>query len=160
MATAQDPLSSMLPSLYASGLIGACLEGRVPVALGSVHDLARGCGWMVARAAGALAASGRSRELLGLVLLLARTDQDLACYTGSPASSPGDPHPSSTAVWLVDQEAAGHHDLVDAVMTKFLSVDLPGRAVVLAQVTAYLLLLIDGPGAKATLRSHIDDSGH
>jgi len=159
MAASQDPLSSMSPSLYAAGLISACLDGRVTVALGSVHDLARGCGWMVARAAGALAASGRPRELLGLVLLLARTDQDLAGYTSSPASPPGEPHPSSTAVWLVEQEAAGHHDLVDAVMTRYLSVDLPGRAVVLAQVTAYLLLLIDGPGAEATLRSHID-AGH
>lgn len=157
MATAQDPLAAMSPSLYAAGLISACLDGRVPVALGSVQDLARGCGWMLARAAGALATSGRPRELLGLVLLLARTDQDLAGYTSSPGSPPGEPHPTSTAAWLVDQEAAGHHDLVDAVMTKYLSPDLPGRTVVLAQVTAYLLLLIDGPGARATLRSHIDD---
>lgn len=157
MATAQDPLSSMSPSLYAAGLVGACLDGRVPLALGSVYDLARGCGWMVARAAGALAASGRPRELLGLVLLLACTDQDFAGYTISPASPPGEPHPSSTAVWLVEQEAAGHHDRVDAVMTKYLSPDLPRRTVVLAQVTAYLLLLIDGPGARGTLCSHIDD---
>jgi hypothetical protein len=107
---------------------------------------------MVARAAGTLPASARPRELLGVVLVLTRVDQDLAGYTRAPASPPGEPHPAATAVWLVEQEAAGRHDLVDAVMATFLSVDLPGRAVVLAQVAAYLLVFVDGPGAHATLR--------
>ena len=83
-----------------------------------------------------------------------------AGYTVAPASPPGEPHPAATAVWLVEQEAAGAHELVDVVMTTYLSVDLPGRAVVLAQVTAYLLRLADGPGAHATLRSHTTDRKH
>ncbi len=83
-----------------------------------------------------------------------------AGYTVAPASSPGEPHPSTTAVWLVEQEAAGRHELVDAVMTNYLSVDLPARAVVLAQVTGHLLRLVDGPGAYATLRSHTARDNH
>jgi hypothetical protein len=40
-------------------------------------------------------------------------------------------------------------------MTPFLSVDLSGRAVVLAQATAHLLRqLVDGAGAHAALRAH------
>ena len=157
---AQEPLSPTSPSLLASWLIGACLDRTVPVAHGTVHQLARACGWMVALAAGTLAATGRPRELLGAVLILARADQDRAGYTVAPASPPGEPHPSSTAVWLVEQEAAGHHDLVDAVMTTYLSVDLPGRAIVLAQVTGHLLRLWDGPGAHATLLSHTANGSH
>jgi hypothetical protein len=160
MATAKEPLSPSSPSLCASGLIGACLDGKVPVARGTVYQLARACAWILARAAGALATSGRPREALGAVLLLARADQDRAGYTVAPASPPGEPHPAATAVWLVEQEAAGAHELVDVVMTTYLSVDLPGRAVVLAQVTAYLLRLADGPGAHATLRSHTTDRKH
>jgi len=152
MSTTPEPVSPNSSGVYASGLIRACLDGQVPVACGSVNDVARACGWMVARAAGTLAASPRPRELLDLVLLLTRVDQDLAGYTRAPASPPGEPHPAATAVWLVEQEAAGRHDLVDAVMGTFLSVDLPGRAVVLAQVAAYLLVFMDGPGAHATLR--------
>src|ERR1035437_425479 len=139
--SAQEPVCPNAPALSASRLIGACLDGKVPVARGSTHDVARACGWMVARAAGTLGASQWPRELLGAALIMARADQDRGGYTRAPASPPGEPHPSSTAVWLVEQEAAGHYDLVDAVMTKFLSVDVPGRAVVLAQVTAHLLRL-------------------
>ena len=139
-------------SVYGSVLVHACLDGAVPVVCGSVHDVARACGWMLARSAGALVASGRPTELLGVVLVLARADQDRAGYTRAPASPPGEPHPSATVIWLVGQEAAGHHDLVDQVMTEFLSVDLPGRAVLLAQVTAHMLRFADGPGAHATLR--------
>jgi len=157
---AQEPMCPTSPTLSASRLISACLDGKVPVAHGSTHDVARACGWMVARAAATLGASQRPRELLGAVLVLARADQDRAGYTRAPASPPGEPHPSSTAVWLVEQEAAGHHDLVDAVLTQFLSVDLPGRAVVLAQVTAHLLRLVDGQGAHATLRSHTASGTH
>jgi hypothetical protein len=140
------------PILCAFLLVHACLDGDVPVARGCVNEVAGACGWMVARAAGTLRASWRPRELLGAVLLLTRADQDRAGYTRAPASPPREPHPTATAVWLIEQEAAGRHDLVDAVMTEFLSVDLPGRAVVLAQVTAHLLRLVDGPGAHATLR--------
>ena len=157
---AQEPMCPTSPTLSASRLISACLDGKVPLARGSTHDVARACGWMVARAAATLGASQRPRELLGAVLVLARADQDRAGYTRAPASPPGEPHPSSTAVWLVEQEAAGHHDLVDAVLTQFLSVDLPGRAVVLAQVTAHLLRLVDGQGAHATLRSHTASGTH
>jgi len=159
MAT-QGPLSSSSSSLYAAGLIGACLDGKVPVARGSVNEVARACGWMVARAAGALAASGRPRELLGVVFVLTRADSEAVGYTPAPASRPGEPHPAATAVWLVEQEAAGAHELVDAVMAEFLSVDLPGRAVVLAQVTARLMRLVDGPGAHATLRSYTACGSH
>ncbi len=145
--------SSSSSTPYASGLIHACLDGAVPVAHGSVNEVARACGWMVARAAGALSSSGRPGELFGAALVLARSDQDRAGYASTPASPPGEPHPSDIALWLVDQEAAGRHELVDAVLTRFLSEDLPGRAVVLAQVTAHLLRLVDGPGAHATLRA-------
>lgn len=37
---AQDPLSSLSPGLYASGLIGACLNEQVPVACGTDYQLA------------------------------------------------------------------------------------------------------------------------
>lgn len=49
---AQDPLPSVSPGLYASGLVGACLDGKVPVASGTVFQLACACAWMLARAAG------------------------------------------------------------------------------------------------------------
>lgn len=156
MATAQEELwdSPRSISLFASMLVHSCLDGDVPVVSGTVHEVARACGWMVARAAGALAASGRSQELLGAVLVLTRADSDRARYTTPPAAPAGEPHPASTAVWLVAEEAAGHPQAVDMVLTQFLSVDLPGRAVVLAQATAHLLRLVDGPGAHATLRAH------
>jgi hypothetical protein len=111
MTTTEEPVSQNSSGVYGSGLIRACLDGQVPVARGTVNDVARACGWMLARAAGTLAASPRPRELLATVLILARADQDLAGYTRAPASPPGEPHPAATAVWLVEQEAGGHHDL-------------------------------------------------
>ena len=131
-------------AVFAGALIRSCLNGDVPVAAGSINDVARACGWMVARAAEALCASEQPRELLGAALVLTRADLDRAGYTPPPASPPGEPHPATVAVWLVELEAAGAHDLVDAVMTTFLSIDLPGRAGVLAMVTAHLLRLV-GP---------------
>ena len=156
ITTAQNELwdSSRSISLFASMLVHACLDGEVPVVSGTVYEVARACGWMVARAAGALAASGRSQELLGAVLVLTRADSDRAGYTAPPAAPAGEPHPAWTAAWLVAEEAAGHLQAVDMVMTQFLSVDLPGRAVVLAQATAHLLRLMDLAGAHATLRAH------
>jgi hypothetical protein len=136
----------------AADLIHACLDGGVPVATGSVTAVARTCGWMISLAAATLAVSEQPRELLGAVLVMARADACRAGYTPPPASPPGEPHPVATAIWLIEQEAAGAHGLVDAVLTTFLSIDLPGRAVVLAQVTAHVLRLVDGDGAHATLR--------
>jgi len=112
---------------------------------------------MVARCAGALAASARPKELLGAALVLTCADCDRAGYVRAPASPPGEPHPAVTACWLIEQEAAGAYELVDSVMTIYLSVDLPGRAVVLAQVTSHLLWLVDGSGAHATLRAQSAD---
>lgn len=42
-------------------------------------------------------------------------------------------------------------------MAIYLSLDLPGRAVVLAQATSHLLWLVDGAGAHATLRARTAD---
>jgi hypothetical protein len=139
-------------AVMASDLIHACLDGNVPVAAGSVHALARTCGWMVSLAAATLAVSNQPRELLGAVLIMALADADRAGYTPPPASPPGEPNPVATAVWLIEREAAGAHELVDAVLTTFLSIDPPGRAVLLAQVTAHVLALVDGSGAHAMLR--------
>jgi len=141
----------------ASKLIHACLDGEVPVARGSVQDVAGACGWMLARCAGALVAVARPKALLGAALVLTRADFDRAGYARAPASPPGEPHPATTAVWLIEQEAAGAHELVDAVMAIYLSLDLPGRAVVLAQATSNLLWLVDGAGAHATLRAWTAD---
>jgi len=57
-------------------------------------------------------------------------------------------------VWLAAQEAAGRHELVDKVLTTFLSTNLPAGAVVVAQVTAHLLRLVDGPGAARHTARH------
>ena len=157
MTTAQEEELWASPrsiSLFASVLVHTCVDGDVPVVRGTVYEVARACGWMVAFSASTLAASGRSQELLGAVLVLTRADSDRAGYTAPPAAPAGEPHPASTAVWLVAQEAAGHPQAVDMVMTQFLSVDLLGRAVVLAQATAHLLRLVDLAGAHATLRAH------
>ena len=131
---------------YAASLLQAALDGQVPVVERSTAVVASACGWMIARAGRTLTSGGGTSELLGATLMLARADQ--------PRPTPdGRPDPAATVVWLAAQEAAGRHELVDKVLTTFLSADLPAGAVVVAQVTAHLLRLVDGPGAHATLRA-------
>jgi len=131
---------------YAASLLQAALDGQVPVINRNTAAVASACGWMIARAAGTLTSGGNTTELLGAALMLARADQQ------EPAPD-GRPDPAATVVWLVQQEAAGRHELVDKILTTFLSTDLPAGAVIVTQVTAHLLRLVDGPGAHATLRA-------
>src|SRR5680860_215148 len=104
VCTVKSTSSPRPTSLLASKLIHACLDGEVPVARGSVQDVAGACGWMLARCAGALVAVARPKVLLGAALVLTRADCDRAGYARAPASPLGEPHPATTAVWLFEQE--------------------------------------------------------
>src|ERR1019366_5709335 len=80
ITTAQNELwdSSRSISLFASMLVHACLDGEVPVVSGTVYEVARACGWMVARAAGR---PGRGAP--------PRLDRRVAGRRGSGGAPPG-----------------------------------------------------------------------
>ncbi len=115
-------------------------------------DLATAAIWLRERAAGVLSEALRPHELLDLITMIFESEHP-ALPEQDARSRVGTTWQYAAALEVATAELAGNGRQADPITVANLTLDPDGMLTALAELTAHLFRLHDGPGARAVVRA-------